>query len=504
MLWTPTFTGMWLENHLVINVSGTVAQLESVFGTQIHQFRDDQGNTFFANVTDDHVSGPLANFLVGTTGMDQLAAPKPNLVRSGTQSGETVTLSSSRKSGSTSDFYDGSSQQIQQAYDYLPVYAQGIDGSGQTIAIVDAYGSPTIQQDLETFRETVEQGAYGADKPLQLEVVTAPGTNVMAQKNPAQAANASGWAGETSMDVELAHAVAPGAKILLVQTPNNYNDLYMGVNYVVDNALANQISLSWGSVDTLLPAAERRAQSQIFAQAAAEGINVFVSSGDSGDLAAIMGSPYTEYPASDPNVVAVGGTSLFVNRDGSYKSEIEWGETVSQIRHPDGTVVQGPIFWFGAGGGVSHSFAKPSWQTGAGLDSTQTMRQVPDVGYDADPYTGFTLVMNGEIQPGWGGTSDAAPQWAAICALANQLHVKNFGTPLPYINPILYANGQRAFHDVVHGTRDIVLEGSVTHNLYYVTMGEDTSLVAAPGWDDTTGLGTPDVARVVQMLGNTQ
>ncbi|MCL6548626.1 MAG: S53 family peptidase, partial [Alicyclobacillus sp.] len=389
---------------------------------------------------------------------------------------------------------------VQQVYDFGPVYQSGIDGSGETIAIVDAYGSPTIQSDLETFRQTVEQGAYGADQTPNLQVISPPGLNQVAVRNPVQGAAAADWASEVSMDVELAHAAAPGAKILLVATPNNGSDLYMGVNQVIDQHLANQISLSFGSPEVYTPASERRAIDQMFEQAAAEGINVFVSSGDDGDYSPVLGYRDVSFPASDPNVIAVGGSTLFTDPQGNYAREVEWGDVLNQVTYPDGTVVSGPVFWFGTGGGSSNVFTQPSWQTGAAGPGSTAHRQVPDVAFDSDPLTGFAIVQNGVVQPGWGGTSAAAPQWAAICALANQAHRQQTGSPLPFINPILYQSGQGALHDVLHGTAHVQLLGASSGRLYDVTLGEDTSLSAGPGWDNATGLGTPDVAKVVNLM----
>lgn len=499
-----TITGL-SDNNAALDVTGTVSQIESAFGTTINQYQDTAGNSFLANPSDYHVTGALAAQLVGATGIDQYSEPQPMIQSTATAVTNNETLVPSSTSGANGFFAGNNSADIQHAYNFDPVYQSGLDGSGQTIAIVDAYGSPTIQSDLQTYQQQVEQGAYGASDPLDLQVISPPGLTQVATQNPIKAGDAAGWAGEVSMDVELSHAAAPGAKILFVATPNSGSDLYMGVNQVIDKHLANQMSLSFDSPEAYTPASERTAINQMFEQAAVEGINVFVAAGDWGDYSPSLGYKDVGFPASDPNVVSVGGSSLFVDKNNTYQSEIPWGENFDKIVHPDGTVIPGPIFWFGTGGGVSNDFAKPSWQTGVpGLDSTITTRQVPDVGYNADPLTGFALVQGGQVQAGWGGTSDAAPQWAAIAALANQGHTQKFGTALPFIDPILYANGQAAFHDVLPGTLNVMFTGSVSGNKYYVTMGQDTSLNATAGWDDTTGLGTPDVSKIVSELANAQ
>lgn len=497
------------DNNMVINVSGTVSQLESVFGTTIDQFQDQNGNTFYANTTDYHVTGALAALLAGASGLDQFASPRPMIQSTSSAATEPLTLnqSSGKKSSSTlpGNLFNGNnSANIQKAYNFGPVYQSGLNGSGETIAIVDANGNPNIQSNLQTYNQTVEQGAYGANIPLDLTVETPPGMTQVATTNPVQGVNAADWGGEVSMDVELSHAAAPGAHILLVETPNAYNDLYMGVNQVINGHLADQMSLSFGSPEAAVPLSEQGAVNQMFEQAAAEGINVFVSAGDWGDWTPFIGYKDVSFPASDPYVVSVGGSSLFVDNKNNYQSEMEWGDTFTQILSPSGQLLASNLFWAGTGGGTSNFFAKPSWQTGvSGLGSTN-MRQVPDVGYNSDPFTGFELVMpDGSIQDGWGGTSDAAPQWAAIAALANQGHKQlTGGSALPFIDPILYQNGQTAFHDVVHGTYTLQFTGSSSGDQYTMAMGEDTSLKATPGWDNTTGLGTPDVAKIVSELEN--
>ncbi|SDN05704.1 kumamolisin [Paenibacillus sp. yr247] len=484
------------DNNLVIDASGTVAQIESVLGTDIHQFQDSSGNTFLANTTDYHVTGPLANHLAGTSGVNQLATAKP-MIKS--TEGTDLTIGQ----GKPSNFFDGNnSAKIQQAYNFSPVYKSGLDGAGQTIAIVDAYGSPTIQSDLQTYNQKVEQGAFGADEPLNLEVMSPPPGQA---KQPVNSSVAADWAGETSMDVELAHAVAPGAKILLVVTKDDGNSLFIAVNKLIDKELANQISLSWGMPEEYISTSQKHAVDQMFAQGAAEGINVFVSSGDDGDFSKQLGQTDVSFPASDPNVIAVGGTSLFTNSDNSYQNEFEWGATNRWA----GGILQLPknAFWMGTGGGVSNVFAKPSWQTGVqGLDSTISHRQLPDVAFNSDPFTGFSIVQNGVVKNGWGGTSDAAPQWAAICALANQGHMQKTGSPLPFINPLLYSMNTSTFHDVQHDNLSYFFWAPLfpggNAKPWNVLMGADSSLQAGPGWDDATGLGTPDVSSVVNYLAN--
>jgi kumamolisin len=227
-----------------------------------------------------------------------------------------------------------------------------------------------------------------------------------------------------------------------------------------------QVSISLGLGETFMggPSGEVAAQHQKFLRLAAGGVNVFVSSGDAGsnpgpDGHTSNGPQQAEYEASDPTVVAVGGTSLTLNSgDGSIASE-------------DG--------WPGSGGGDSIFFTQPPWQNGEGVPATDH-RSVPDVSAAADPNTGAFLVLNGQPM-GIGGTSWSAPVWAGFCALINEARTKNGQSPLPYLNPLIYPlMGTAAFRDIVSGSNG--------------------AFSAGPGYDRVTGLGTPNVKELVARL----
>jgi subtilase family serine protease len=262
-------------------------------------------------------------------------------------------------SAATSLYYTPA--QIRHAYGFDQLTA---DGSGQTIAIVDAYGSSTIQSDLDTFCS-------------QFGIAPATVTIYYPQGKPISNA---GWAQETSLDVEWAHAIAPGAKIVLVAAKSSsYTDLLGAVDYAV-NSGATVVSMSWGGSES--SAETGNGYDSHFNH---PGVTFVASAGDSGEG--------VEWPAASPYVVGVGGTSLYLNSDNSYNSEVAWS---------------------GSGGGISQYESAPPWQSAwSGLG----YRCVPDVSYLGDPNTGVLVVYRNNLYV-FGGTSVGAPQWAALVALS--------------------------------------------------------------------------------------
>ncbi len=305
-------------------------------------------------------------------------------------------------------------------------HAYGFDafagtGAGQTIAIVDAYGSSTIQSDLNTF-----DTKFGL--PKATVTIAYPGGKPMMGN--------SGWASETALDVEWAHAIAPGASLLLVAAKSAaVNDLLVAVDYAA--ARANQVSMSWG-------AKEATSYATLESHFTRPGVSFVAASGDSASA--------VEWPACSPNVVGVGGTSLKLDASNNRTSEIAWS---------------------GGGGGQSKVFSEPSFQT---VWQSSGYRQAPDVSYVADPQTGvqfYTSTASG-FSRGWlvsGGTSVGAPQWAALLALVNA----GRGARLASANSALYALGKPA-----------------TQTTYFVdiTAGSNGH-PAIVGYDLATGLGSP-------------
>jgi uncharacterized repeat protein (TIGR03803 family) len=308
--------------------------------------------------------------------------------------------------------------------------AYGVDqlnttGQGQVIAIVDAYGSPTIQSDLDTFCQTLG----------------IPSTTVQVYYPQGQPVPNSDWATETSLDVEWAHAIAPGATIVLIATQTNGNsDLFAGVDFATSTG-ASQVSLSWGE-------SEYPTETSSDFHFNVPGVTFFASSGDGG--AGVI------YPACSPSVVGVGGTTVNLDSSGNIISETAWS---------------------GSGGGPSVYETVPSYQSGWWSGPG---RGVPDVAYDADPNTGVPIFMTGA---GWiqiGGTSIGAPQWAALCALANSLRSQSIDLAPGIFYSLATTNYAAYFNDIISGSN-----------------GEYS---AGPGYDLVTGLGSPRAALLVTAL----
>ena len=365
--------------------------------------------------------------------------------------------------------------EIRTAYD-VP---SSLTGAGQTIVIVDAYGSPTVQSDLQAFDQI-----FNLPDPV-LNVIYPGGAPVF---NPLQNHDEAGWAEETSLDVQWAHAIAPAATIDLVIAANNMgNVLNLAQKYALDHHLGSVMSLSFGADEASIAGKgnnlQLRQADQLYQSAMQQGVSVFASAGDGGATDGYS-QPNALFPASDPNVTSVGGTDLFLSDSGQYQRETVWNDGVASLC-PFGCAY-GP---FGATGGASSSiFAAPAYQQAL---SKMTMRTTADVSYNASVYTSVMVYLGflGGNQNGFyffGGTSEGAPQWAAITALANQAT----GTSLGFLNPKLYAIGsnpqqyQVVFHDVTVGNNAFNGPG----------------FAAQPGYDLPTGLGTPDVAQLIAAL----
>ncbi|HEX9098120.1 MAG TPA: S53 family peptidase [Candidatus Dormibacteraeota bacterium] len=365
--------------------------------------------------------------------------------------------------------------QIRAAYDVQSVLAGGTNGAGQTIVIVDAFSSPTITTDLKAW-----DAIWGIPDPT-LNIITPDGLTPFDINSP----NQVGWSSEISLDVEWAHAIAPGATIDLVLAKSSDDaDILRATRYAVDNNLGDVISQSFGEAEACMDPALVAQQHDVFTQATAKGITLFASSGDQGaaqpscDGKSLMLSAST--PASDPQVTGVGGTHLLADaHSGVYSSESVWNDD------------------FGAGGGgFSEVYRRPGYQ--APLQDNNKQRGVPDVAYDGDVRGGVvgawsvlcgTAVNCGPTNLGFfvfGGTSAGTPQWAGIVALADQ----KGGHRLGAINKTLYHIGKSdaygsAFHDITSGDN---------------SFGGVTGFAAAAGWDAATGLGTPDVANLIPLL----
>jgi subtilase family serine protease len=381
-------------------------------------------------------------------------------------------------------------QQIQQAYGYSGLLASGVDGSGKTIVIVDAYSNPYIPTDL-----SIQDATFGLP-PASYTAVAPYGVPAFDINDPNQA----GWAEEITLDVLWAHAMAPGANIELVEaTSNDDADILAALQWAVDNNVGDVISQSFGEAEscTGLPGPSlNAAYHAVYQEAVDKGMTVFASSGDSGaaqfncdGTAAILSA---SSPASDPLVTGVGGTTLNAsNSKGVYGSETAWTEPLFGCNPP---ALDYPFDVNCSGGGYSTIYSRPSYQNGF---VSNAGRGVPDVAYNAGVNGGVIThcaVCNLTIGYGpsdpifflFGGTSAGSPQWAALTADADQMA----GSDLGNINPQLYSlsskPGPGPFHDVVKGNNDVAEIGAGYN--------------ASPGWDPVTGLGSPNAATLLPAL----
>lgn len=351
-----------------------------------------------------------------------------------------------------------------------------LDGTGQTIVIVDAYGSPTIQHDFDVFNHAMGLPAatinvvYPNGQP-------APYTNTSLR---------SGWAGETSLDVEWAHAIAPQANITLVVSPTSLtSSMHAAEEYAITNHLGSVISMSFGANEGTIPGLAQNKYLQhadsLYQQAKDANITMIASAGDFG--ATNGGSEiHPEFPASDPLILSVGGTSLFMADNGTYQGENVWNDSVAS-QCPFGCHIG--LLAAVTGGAPSLLFKTPSYQQNL---THATSRQVADVSYNAGVYTAVLVYHSYSGAGGYyftGGTSAGAPQWAGIIALANQ----SAGHPLGFVNQAMYnvakTSYASAFHDVTNGSNNL---------------GSLPGISAGAGYDNPTGLGSPNVANLIPAL----
>lgn len=337
-------------------------------------------------------------------------------------------------------------QNIYQAYSFGSANASNITGKGTTIVIIDAFGDPFLSYDISVFDNVT------GIQPINLQIKY--------MNNTPNAYNSS-WAIETALDVEWAHASAPAAKIVLVLTPNCQGSLTDALSYVISKHLGNIISLSWGEPESELSDTQLKSENSLLLEAALENITVLAATGDQGAYDG-TNSLNVNFPASDPYVLAVGGTSLDCN-SGVY-TQTAWGGYNGQTS-------------YGSGGGFSTYFSAPYWQKNA---VNSSMRGVPDVSADANKDTGVLLIANGQTYIA-GGTSLATPIWAGIVSRIDQY----MGYPLGFLNPALYQIYESPLY---------------TSALTPITKGGNGYYNAGSGWNPVTGLGTPILSGLMQAI----
>lgn len=548
-------------NNLSLRVSGTATTVEAAFHTQLHQFRSGT-RSFRSNLTAAHLNGEADQYLSSVAGLEShtirpmlaraldsrtgqphqpipltavsttapglggmmtdqsLSAPVPYNFKT-TGAVLPIAIYFGNRYAANSNLVPGfMPAQLQAAYGLPAAYKLGLTGAGQTIVLLEAYGDSHIEADANAFC------ALTGLPPL-----TASTFSVVYPEGPIanadQLAAESAWDIEIALDVEWAHAIAPGAKIIVAAASGQDSETFENaIGYITSNQLGYAVSDSWEEdLDLIASPLEQQAFEDALEVAAAKGISFQFSTGDHGDYG--LGTPVgtAGVPSDAPHATAVGGTSLLNNLTGGGFFPVGWGNVLSYL-DSDGILVPSTdsSFLGGGGGGESTYFAKPAWQKSL----PGTGRQTPDISALADPFTGVPIVVTTlgtqTIILGYGGTSLASPIVTAFWALAEQ----KAGAPLGQAAPLIATLSSAAIQDVLPVASPTNVAGAIfgstgpafysasapfEGHLYDTTkfvsamwnqstteaglqyadfgFGIDTSLSVEPGWDNVTGYGTP-------------
>ncbi len=422
-------TGTELARRTVM-LSGTVSDLQKAFNVELKEYKHPRGN-FRGRVGTISVPTEYANIITGVFGLDNRPQAEPHfrlLQRPEKRKHKTPAASASHDPNEVAQIYD---------------YPKG-DGTGQCIGIIE-FGGGFQLSDLSTYFTSLN-----IKVPQVISVAVDGGANSPGDPNDDP---------EVMLDIEVAGAIAPAAKIVVYFATNTDQGYLDAVTTAVHDTTNNPsvISTSWGGPESEWTSQAMTNLDEAFQAAAAMGVTICAASGDNGSTDGVNdGNNHVDFPASDPFVLGCGGTTLQASND-QIVTETVWNDL------PNGGAT---------GGGVSDVFALPTWQEGFEVPSPTVKaggRGVPDVSGDADPNTGYNILVDGQNEV-VGGTSAVAPLWAALVARLNQ----NLGKPIGFLNPLIYAHAVEAdgFHDV--------------------TEGNNGAFSAAVGWDACTGLGTPD------------
>ncbi|MDH6263939.1 S53 family peptidase [Bradyrhizobium sp. BR13661] len=447
-----------------IKLTGTVKAMSAAFGVKLSKVKHD-GATYRMRKGNVQIPAELEGIVVGVHGLDNRPVAQPHFRRK--------MASKTAKKGATARASQGGSfsvEQIAQLYNF----PGGETGAGQCIAIIEL-------NDIDTKGHPKGAGYKTSDLKTFFKKAGIP----MPQIAPASVdggANKPGHSdadGEVVLDIEVAGAIAPGAKIVVYFAPNTTNGFIDAVKAAVHDTARKPsvISISWGGPED--PAGSQQfvdGLNEAIRDAAAMGVTVCVASGDNGSADMAQGwdgKPHADFPASSPFALACGGTNL---------------------RASNGTITE--TVWNGGpqdgagGGGVSIVFPRPQYQANAHVPKSPSQsvgRGVPDVAGDADPATGYQIFLNG-VMTTIGGTSAVAPLMAGLIARINEATTKKFGKTVGFINPLIYAShAHGVFRDVTVGNNDITGD---LHGMYK----------AGPGWDACSGLGVPNGAALQNLL----
>lgn len=427
-----------------VMLGGTVADFRSAFGCALEQVNTN-GGSFRQRTGTLSVPSDLGAAVEGVFGLDDRPQATPHFQVLGSGSNGTTEGNVAKPRAASTSFTP-----VELAALYR--FPTGLDGSGQTIAIIELGGG----------YRTADLKTYFASLGLPTPSITAVGVDG-GRNAPSTADSADG---EVMLDIEVAAAVAPKAKIVVYFAPNTSQGFLDAITTAVHDAThkPSVISISWGGAEPTWTAQAMTQYDQAFQAAALMGVSVCCAAGDTGSGDGVGdGKPHVDFPASSPFVLGCGGTRL-VATNGAITAETVWNDDPTRSA---------------TGGGVSNFFALPAYQAKANVPKLagRTGRGVPDVAGVADPQTGYRVRVDGQDMV-IGGTSAVAPLWAGLIALMNQ----RLGTPVGYLNPQVYGPlvGKGVFNDIVGGNNG--------------------SYAARPGWDACTGWGSPQGAKLLAAL----
>ncbi|MGI8715496.1 MAG: S53 family peptidase [Solirubrobacteraceae bacterium] len=555
------------DDRLFVPATGTASQIEKTFGTSL-ALHEVQGTTLRLANGDLGVPSTIAGAISGVSGVSQTlmkptsttggGSPAPTPAPAATDGSNIPQPPGFRVATPCGQYYN------QQLDTQLPPYGNGYpptppwavcgyvpaqyrlaygltspaDGSGVTVAIVDAYTSPTLFSDAHKYAAQEDPG--NGLKPGQFSKLTPKSYNDAGPK----VCGAPGWFGEQTLDVEAVHATAPGANILFAGARNCEDGLIATLNKVIQNHLADVVTNSYGDPagDALDSAGDRAVYDDMLQLADATGISVLFSSGDWEDNYTLTGTVSPTFPASSPYATGIGGTTLAIGSDGTRSNEYGWSTARSFLCNAAYVTAGGCTAaqegqWLpidlaldgGSGGGTSSVYAQPSYQAGvvptslSEANSSSPMRVEPDISMDADPGTGMLVGETQTFPDGVyydtyriGGTSLASPLMAGAIARADQ----TAGKPLGFLNPALYSlsRNANAIYDVLPAGKvdqsraDFANSLDTTNGLFYTTRIIDyegpeqyctgttpsscstvqLSQHVTSGYDNMTGLGAPN------------
>lgn len=547
-----------------ICVHGAAANVEGAFQTEIHTF-EYKGRLIDAHVSEARLTGQAGELVSSVAGLERHQAHPAIAVARDFRTGKLLHQKALTKTESDdgllagitnraltapSTFTYGASGSVPRATYFGSVYnvnsaqtvsftpdqlrahyglasliKDGYDGAGQTVALVEAYGYDDAELDANTAARI-----FGLPelKSSNFSVIYPQGR----LQNASADADKTGWTEEIALDIQTAHSIAPGAKILVVASPGEDNaDMIASLQHIVAHKLASVVSSSWeADAEKVTGPSEEKAFNAVLEKGAASGIAFQFSTGDNGDQG--LGTPVgaVSAPSNSPYATAVGGTSILNEPGTSNHTVAGWGNNTVYIAMAG--AADPPIqlgFQGGSGGGESVHFSKPSWQK----DLPGTGRQVPDISALADPYTGFVIVYTSDGEQnflaGIGGTSLASPIFTSIWAIADQYNGAPLGFAAPHIARLkpgqitdvlptsslvksdaagtIYSSRGAKFYSADGLFSGLLFSQSKfpsavwpfdSEDAVVLSFGTDTSLTITPGWDNVTGFGEPNGLPFIQ------